>query len=75
LEKGTVDGNELVCPWHSARFCVQTGVKKSGPGWCDLATYPVRVTEGLVEIGLTIDVAPAAAPEAFPGLEPAPATA
>ncbi len=50
LTQGALDGQELVCPWHAARFCVVTGVKKSGPGFCDLDTYPVRVRDGWIEV-------------------------
>ena len=55
LSKGSVDGHDLVCPWHAARFCVKTGAKKSGPGWCDLQTYPVRVSGEMIEIGMIVD--------------------
>jgi nitrite reductase/ring-hydroxylating ferredoxin subunit len=30
LTQGALEGQELVCPWHAARFCVVTGAKKSG---------------------------------------------
>jgi 3-phenylpropionate/trans-cinnamate dioxygenase ferredoxin subunit len=36
LEKGEIDGDELVCPYHKARFCTNTGSKTAGPGVCDL---------------------------------------
>lgn len=55
LSKGSVDGHDLVCPWHAARFCVKTGQKKSGPGWCDLQTYPVRVSGDIVEVAMVVD--------------------
>ena len=67
LSKGSVEGAELVCPWHAARFCVKTGAKKSGPGWCDLETYPVRVAGDVIEVGMTVD----APVPALPGLQPA----
>lgn len=50
LTQGALEGEELVCPWHAARFCVVTGAKKSGPGFCDLDTYPVRVVDGWIEV-------------------------
>ena len=62
LDKGGVDGHELVCPWHAARFCVRTGAKTSGPGFCDLDTYPVRVVNGFVEVGLESEVQPVGDP-------------
>ncbi len=67
LSKGSVDGHELVCPWHAARFCVKTGAKKSGPGWCDLQTYPIRVSGDVIEIAMTLD----APVPALAGLQPA----
>ena len=71
LAQGGVDGHELVCPWHAARFCVRTGSKTSGPGWCDLDTYPVRVTDGFVEVALETQSAPAPKPvTTTPAAEP-----
>ena len=70
LSKGSVDGHDLVCPWHAARFCVKTGAKKSGPGWCDLQTSPVRLTGDVIEIGMAVD----APVPAVAGLQPAFAT-
>lgn len=67
LDQGDLDGHELICPWHAARFCVRTGSKTSGPGWCDLTTYPVRVRDGFVEIGVETE-APLSDPA--PGLQP-----
>ena len=62
LDQGSVDGHELVCPWHAARFCVRTGSKTSGPGWCDLDTYPTRVQDGFVEVALEGAPEPAPVP-------------
>lgn len=76
LDKGAVTGDhtggEITCPWHSARFCLQTGVKKAGPGFCGLKTYPVRVVEGRVEL-----LAPAEEKQRFrsPFERPSPAPA
>ncbi len=55
LSKGSVEGDDLVCPWHAARFCVKTGARKSGPGWCDLETYPVRVSGDFIEVAMSVD--------------------
>jgi len=62
LDQGSVDGHELVCPWHAARFCVKTGSKTSGPGWCDLETYPTRVTDGFIEVSLEKTIEPTPIP-------------
>ncbi len=50
LSEGDLEGGEVVCPWHGACFDVATGEVKEGPADEDVATYPVRVSEGYVEI-------------------------
>lgn len=52
LTQGELEGEELVCPWHAARFCVVTGAKKSGPGFCDLDIYHVRERNGWIEVSV-----------------------
>ena len=52
LDKGEICGDELVCPYHKARFCANTGSKTAGPGACDLGSYEVRVNEGMVEVAV-----------------------
>ena len=52
LDQGEFNGAELVCPWHAARFCVKTGAKTHGPGFCDLKTYAVRVINEWIEVSL-----------------------
>ena len=78
LDQGEFNGAELVCPWHAARFCVKTGAKTHGPGFCDLKTYGVRVANGWVEVnihGPALNEKPAAneKPQAERPLAPPPA--
>jgi len=48
---GLLDGCELECPLHAARFDVRNGKVTAPPAFEDLQTYPVRVREdGAVEI-------------------------
>jgi len=48
---GLLDGCELECPLHAARFDVRTGKVTAPPAFEDLQTYPVRVRDdGAVEI-------------------------
>jgi nitrite reductase/ring-hydroxylating ferredoxin subunit len=52
LSDGFVEGNEIECPLHAARFVISTGECTSPPADRDLVTYRVRV-EGddvLVEV-------------------------
>jgi 3-phenylpropionate/trans-cinnamate dioxygenase ferredoxin subunit len=51
LHEGEVEGEEIICPLHLARFDVRTGEALTPPAYEPIATYPVRVTENVhVEI-------------------------
>jgi 3-phenylpropionate/trans-cinnamate dioxygenase ferredoxin subunit len=45
-------GSQLGCPVHGARFDLRTGAAKSPPAFTSLETFPVRETDGFVEVGL-----------------------
>ena len=38
------------CPWHGARFCVRDGHAQAPPAPGNVTAYPVRVTDGSIEI-------------------------
>ncbi len=50
LSDGTVEGAEVTCPWHGARFDVKTGAVLGPPAGREVRSYPVRVTGADVEI-------------------------
>lgn len=50
LSQGYLDGDEVECSWHFAKFCVRTGKAKSLPATEDLPTYPVKLDGGAVFI-------------------------
>ncbi|MFQ5693573.1 MAG: Rieske (2Fe-2S) protein [Nitrospinota bacterium] len=50
LSDGEVEGNEVVCPWHGARFNVKTGEVLSPPAATGVASYNVRVSGDDIEI-------------------------
>jgi len=55
LERGALDGPYLTCPLHYVQFDVRTGRAVTHPDGFeihDLPTYPVRVRDGLVEVGV-----------------------
>ncbi len=52
LGEGEVEGHEIICPRHGARFDIRTGEVLSLPAVQDVSTFPVRVNEGMVEIGV-----------------------
>lgn len=45
-------GRQIACPIHGARFDLKTGAAKSPPAFTSLMVFPVRVTDGQVEVGL-----------------------
>jgi 3-phenylpropionate/trans-cinnamate dioxygenase ferredoxin component len=49
---GEIEENEIICPRHGARFDIQTGKATSLPALVDIPAYPIRLVEGMVEIGV-----------------------
>ena len=50
LSEGTLEGDVVTCPWHGARFCVADGQVQGPPAHESVTSYPVRVTDGSIEI-------------------------
>lgn len=50
LEDAELEGEEIICPRHGARFNVRSGEVLSPPAYEDIATFPVRVEEGVVQV-------------------------
>lgn len=50
LASGQLEGAEITCPAHGARFSVMTGEALGPPAYENLRTFPVRVTGGWVEV-------------------------
>jgi 3-phenylpropionate/trans-cinnamate dioxygenase ferredoxin subunit len=50
LTGGAVEGDQIVCPRHGARFCIRDGSAMTPPAYSPTATFPVRVNEGRVEV-------------------------
>jgi NADPH-dependent 2,4-dienoyl-CoA reductase/sulfur reductase-like enzyme/nitrite reductase/ring-hydroxylating ferredoxin subunit len=58
LHKGLLKENEVTCPWHSARFDVETGQATSPPALNDAGCFPVKVEDGKVYVGAKKKPAP-----------------
>ena len=52
LGEGALFGCQVECPRHGARFDMQSGKAMSLPAVRGVASYPVRVVEGQLEVGL-----------------------
>ena len=50
LGEGDMIECEIICPRHGARFCLRTGKALSAPAYEPIATFPVRVVNGVLEV-------------------------
>ncbi len=50
IASGRLDGCEIICPRHGARFCLKTGAVLSPPAYEDLATFSTRVRDGRIQV-------------------------
>lgn len=50
LTDGWLEDGLVECPLHGAQFDVKTGAVVRGPADCPIATFKVRVRDGLVEV-------------------------
>ena len=50
LAEGDIEGHEVTCPWHGARFDVRTGKVVGPPVQQAVARFGVRVTESDIEV-------------------------
>ena len=55
LGDGNLDGFQIICPRHGARFDVRTGKVLSLPAIVDIPAYPVRITAGEIQVGLPLN--------------------
>jgi 3-phenylpropionate/trans-cinnamate dioxygenase ferredoxin subunit len=52
LAEGPVEGLEVICPRHGARFCLKTGAALCAPAYEPVATFPVATRDGRLWIGV-----------------------
>lgn len=50
LALGRLYEDEIVCPWHGARFSLHDGTCSHGPSPRNIKRFPVRVSGGIVQI-------------------------
>jgi len=48
LAGGQLDGFEIECPRHGARFDVRTGSVRSPPAYEPIATFPLKIDDGVI---------------------------
>jgi 3-phenylpropionate/trans-cinnamate dioxygenase ferredoxin subunit len=52
LGDGAIEGERIVCPRHGGEFEVGTGRAVQLPAVVDIPVYPVRIVEGVIQVGL-----------------------
>jgi len=52
LGDSDLDGYEIACPRHGARFDIRTGEALTYPAVQDIPAYPIRIVEGKIQVGL-----------------------
>jgi 3-phenylpropionate/trans-cinnamate dioxygenase ferredoxin component len=50
LADAKLDGDEIICPRHGARFCIKTGAVTAPPAYEPVPTFPVRIHEGMIQV-------------------------
>jgi 3-phenylpropionate/trans-cinnamate dioxygenase ferredoxin subunit len=52
LGDGDLEGFNIVCPRHGGEFDVQTGKAMQMPAVVDIPAYPVKVVDGMIQVGI-----------------------
>ena len=52
LGDGDLEGHNIVCPRHGAEFDIRSGKVVQMPAVVDIPAYPVRVLDGMLQVGL-----------------------
>ena len=55
LGDGELEGYQIICPRHGARFDIRDGSVLALPAVENAPYYPVRVTDGTIQIGVLSD--------------------
>jgi len=50
--EGELDGEQIICPRHGARFDIRTGKVLAFPAVTDIKVYKVRVKDEYIEVSL-----------------------
>ena len=50
LTGGEVEGDQIICPRHGARFCIRTGAALTAPAYEPTSTFPLRIANGEVQV-------------------------
>lgn len=52
LGDGDLEGYNIVCPRHGGEFDIRTGQAVQMPAVVDIPAYPVKVVDGMIQLGI-----------------------
>lgn len=52
FDEGRMRGYQILCPMHGAAFDIRDGSAASLPAKTAIRTFPVRVKDGMIEVGM-----------------------
>jgi 3-phenylpropionate/trans-cinnamate dioxygenase ferredoxin component len=50
LDDAPIEGDNIICPLHGAKFCIKTGQVCTAPAYEDLRTFAVRNVDGKLQV-------------------------
>jgi 3-phenylpropionate/trans-cinnamate dioxygenase ferredoxin subunit len=52
IGEGQIEGYEVICPRHGARFDIRTGKVTRFPAASDIPSYPTKIEDGNLYLGI-----------------------
>ena len=50
LSDGVIDGEQIMCSRHGARYCIKTGEVQGPPAFESIATFPLRIQNDIIQL-------------------------
>ncbi|MFL6646912.1 MAG: non-heme iron oxygenase ferredoxin subunit [Sulfurifustaceae bacterium] len=50
LTGGSVEGEQVICPRHGARFSIKTGAVLAPPAYEPIHAFPLRIQDGRIQV-------------------------
>ncbi len=49
---GCIEGDQIICPRHGARFCLRSGAALTPPAYDAVQTFPVRLYDNQIQVDI-----------------------
>ncbi len=50
LPEQLINDKQIICPRHGAKFCIKTGKALTPPAYEDVPTFPIHITDSIVQV-------------------------